>query len=137
MTQNTIAKQFNVTETQMSMAHRVLDLNAGQVFFQVESSKQDGTEYIVRYDREHRVLTCTCPCGQEGFRYAPNKCWHVRASLAVTKEYQQEQERLMDELSAEIKADTAPYTVQTDETSSSLDGVKWEVAPSGRAVPMR
>jgi hypothetical protein len=133
----TTASKFNVTETQMSMAHRIVDLNVGQVFFQVESSKQDGTEYIVRYDRTHRVLTCTCPCGQEGFRHATNKCWHVRASLAAAQEYKQEQERLMHELSAEIKADTAPYTVQTDETSSSLDGVKFETAPSGRLVPMR
>ena len=132
MTQNTIATRYHVTETQMSMAHRILDLNAGQVFFQVESQSEAGTEYTVRYNRTLKVLQCTCKAAQEGIG-----CWHKRAALAVTAEYKQEQERLMHELSAEIKADTAPYTVEVDPTSSSLDGVKWEVAPSGRAVPMR
>jgi hypothetical protein len=143
MTQATIATRYSVTEAQMSMAHRIVDMAARQVFFQVESQTTAGVEYIVRYDRTHKALTCTCPAGNPPIdtatgllAWAPRNCWHKRAACAVAAEYKAEQERLMAEFSDEIKA-SAPYTVQTDETSSSLDGVKFETAPSGRLVPMR
>ena len=142
MNNQDILKKHNVSDEQVSAAHRIVNLNNGRVFYQVESASEPGTEYTVYYDQVLKHLVCDCKAGQNG-----TPCWHRRAALAhsdeVRRERREQQERDMAELAQEIinearaHADTAPYTVQTDETSSSLDGVKWEVAPSGRLVPMR
>ena len=142
MTQTTTTNRNQVTEAQLSACHRIEDLNKHQVFYQVESASEAGVEYVVYFDKVLKHLVCNCKAGQQGI-----PCWHKRAAVAHAEEIRRErialQERDMAELAQEIinearaHGDTAPYTVQVDETSSSLDGVKWEVAPSGHLVPMR
>jgi hypothetical protein len=132
----TTTYHYEVTEAQLDACHRIVNLNTHQVFYQVESATEAGVEYTVIYNPVLKHLTCTCKAGQNGI-----PCWHKRAALKAAEIYRQErkaeQERDMIELAAEIEAEAREYTVQVDPTSSSLDGVKWEVAPSGRAVPMR
>jgi hypothetical protein len=142
MTTN-ITTRYEVTEAQLQATHRIEDLNKHQVFYHVESATEPHELYTVYYDRVHKVLTCTCKAGQNGFLHcAPGKyCWHVRASLRAAEEYRREQierqEADMIELAQEIEQEAREYTIVIDPTSSSLDRVKWEVAPSGRLVPMR
>jgi hypothetical protein len=91
----------------------------------------------VYFDQVLKHLVCNCKAGQEGI-----PCWHKRAAVAhadeVRRERREQDERDMAELQAEIDAEAREYTVQVDETNSSLDGVKWEPAGKGRRpVPMR
>jgi hypothetical protein len=119
MTQSTIAKQYRVTEEQISKAHRIVTLPVRTVFYQVESQSVEGVEYTVRYDHAHRSLTCTCPAGNpdldsNGFPlWIPRGCWHLRAACAHAAEYRamliEEQERDMAELSAEIDAEARAH----------------------------
>src|SRR5579859_2914537 len=70
----------DITTEQMSKAQKVIDLQTGEDFYQVESC--DGTEdYEVHYDAE-KGLICTCEAGKHGFYNCKNYCWHVRASAA-------------------------------------------------------
>jgi hypothetical protein len=138
MTNQTIATQFKVTESQMSMAHRVVDMAARRVFFVVESQTTPGVEYQVTYNRQLHALLClpfnggpVCGASQNGIG-----CWHKRAACAVAAEYKAEEERNMAELQAEIDAEAREYTVQVSETSCSLDGQKWEMR-NGKNIPMR
>jgi hypothetical protein len=82
----------NITTEQLSKAHKIIDLQTSEDFYQVGSS--DGTtDYEVHYDSE-KGLTCTCEAGKHGFANCKNYCWHVRASVACRRE----------ELKAEKKA---------------------------------
>lgn len=81
---NLEAIAVDVTTAQMSKAQKVIDLQTGEDFYQVESS--DGTtDYEVHYDTE-KGLTCNCEAGKHGFYNCKNYCWHVRASAACYKE---------------------------------------------------
>ena len=136
MNNQDILKKHNVTDEQVSMAHRIVNLNTHQVFYQVESQSEVGVEYTVYYHQVLKHLVCDCKAGQNGI-----PCWHKRAALAhsdeIRRERREQQERDMRELQAEIDAESKAYTVQVDPTSSSLDGVKFEQGPSGKMVPMR
>ncbi len=130
---------YHVTEAQIAAAHRFINEQTHQVIFKVESQTTVGVEYTVFYNRVRKSLDCTCKAAGNGIG-----CWHRRAALAAAAEYRQEirerNERDMIEFSKEITAEcctSGAYTVQVDPTSSSLDGVTFEVAPSGRLVPMR
>lgn len=134
-----ITTRYNVTDEQIAAAHRFVDYSKHQVIFQVESASEVGVEYTVYYHQVLRHLVCNCKAGQVG-----TPCWHKRAACAAAAEFKVErnamEEVAMAELQAEINAECCAYgayTVVTDETSSSLDGVTFEVAPSGRMVPMR
>jgi hypothetical protein len=145
MTQTTT--RFEVKQEQLDRCHRIVDLNAKQVFYLVQSATTFGVEYKVRYDREHRALTCDCPAGNPPIveetgllQYAPMFCWHKRAAIAAAAIFKAELKAKIEEQEAalrEIEENPDAWTVQVDETSSSLDGVSFEVAPSGRSVPMR
>jgi len=141
----TIYTQFNVTEAQVSAAHRICDLAAHIIFYIVESATTPGVEYKVVYNRSLKALQCL-PFTGEPCKASVNGqgCWHKRAACAAAAEFKAERDVeeaiAMAELQAEIDAEcctSGAYTAVTDETSSSLDGVKFEVAPSGRLVPMR
>src|SRR5947209_7557682 len=97
-----ITTKYQVTEEQISKAHRIEDYQKHQVIFKVENSRGDVDaegnviEYTVSWDRVHGCLTCTCPAGNppivNGFPlYAPRNCWHMRAAVAAAEEYQREQ----------------------------------------------
>src|SRR5258708_9261960 len=74
----------DITTAQMSKCSKIIDMQTGEDFYQVESS--DGTtDYEVRYDSE-KGLTCTCEAGMHGFANCRNYCWHVRAAAACYKE---------------------------------------------------
>jgi hypothetical protein len=133
-----IQHYYRVDESLVSKAHRIEDLTKHIVFYQVESRSLEGVEYKVYFDQVHKVLTCTCPAGESG-----SGCWHKRAALAHSEEIRQEkisrQEAAMIELAAEMAEEArahSPYTVQVDETSSSLDGCEFEIV-NGRPCPMK
>ncbi len=81
----------------IAKAFRMEDPQTGETYYNVDSRSEYGVSYIVRYDRGHRVLTCTCPAGNppvdaHGFpTYAPRHCWHLDAALAHSKQYKAEQ----------------------------------------------
>lgn len=72
----------SVTEAQINACTRVIDEATNTVFYQVDSSQNDGTFYTVRKMADKPFLTCSCPAGQAG-----QMCWHRRAALAHAKEY--------------------------------------------------
>lgn len=74
-----ICKRYHITFAQLDKATRILDASTGKVFYQVFSQSEVGRLYEVKYNEEHKRLTCTCLAGQEGFG-----CWHRRAALAAT-----------------------------------------------------
>ena len=81
---NIEAIAVDITTTQMSKAQKVINLQTGEDFYQVESS--DGTtDYEVHYDSE-KGLTCTCEAGKHGFYNCKNYCWHTRAAAACRRE---------------------------------------------------
>jgi len=55
---------LGVTEAQINACTRVIDCQTNEVFYQVDSSQNDGTFYDVR--KNGRYLTCTCAAGQAG-----------------------------------------------------------------------
>ena len=57
MTQTTTTNRNQVTEAQMSMA--IASLTWPPVKYSSKSRDLTGVEYIVRYDRTHKALTCT------------------------------------------------------------------------------
>jgi hypothetical protein len=150
----------NVSEEMLSRATRVLDFQARQVFYLVENSRGEVNDqgevicYQVRYNKDRHILQCrahnglACKASEFGMT-----CQHMRIAVksaelfkAELKARAAEQERLMRAFSLEIESDSrelildscAPYTVEVDQTSSSLDAItRWEMAPSGRMVPMR
>src|SRR5450759_3415491 len=134
MTTTDIYTIYRVTAAMVALAHRFINESSNRVFFKVESASEVGTEYTVYYNRELKHLVCDCKAGQVG-----TPCWHKRAASASAAEYRAERNAIRDRDMAELQTaiDGGQYTVVTDETSSSLDGVKFEVAPSGRLVPMR
>lgn len=83
-TEAEIAKRYYVTVEQMDKVTSIIDLPTGKKWYQVESQTTAGDVYEVRYDHEHRRLTCTCKAGQAGFG-----CWHRRAALATSYEDRQ------------------------------------------------
>lgn len=109
MTTTTIATQFNVTEAQVSAAHRIVDLAAHQIFYVVESATSD-SEYKVIYNRSLKALQClpfsgpACKASENG-----TPCWHKRAAMAAAAEYKAERDAMeevaMSELQAEIDAE--------------------------------
>jgi hypothetical protein len=133
-----------ITVAQLDACSRLIDLNRRTVFYLVESASEPGTEYRVQYNPVLKALEClphtgkACQASEHGCT-----CWHKRAALksaelrriAQRAEMNRELAAGMAEMAAE---DKAAYTVQVDPTSSSLDGIRWEICPaSGRAVPMR
>jgi len=141
--------KYKVTESQLAACHRIEDHQLRQVWYAVESASKTGVEYKVIFDRKFGKLRCMpftgepCEASLEG-----TICWHMRAAACHAAEIRlqriAEQERQMVELAKEIAQEArarCPYcgghTEVIDPTSSSLDGVKWETAPSGRQVPMK
>ncbi|SRR6266567_7453538 len=133
----------NVTVEQLAATSRIEDITHRRIFYICESASEAGVEYKVIFNPVLQVLECLphtgtpCKASENG-----RTCWHKRAALrsaelrrlAQREEMNRELNAGMAEMAAE---DKAAYTVQVDQTSSSLDGLKWETAPSGRAVPMR
>ena len=124
---------YQVTENQLDACSRIVDLNQQQVFYLVQSATTPGVEYKVIFDRKHRVITCDCKAGQEG-----SGCWHKRAALKAAENFKTDvQARIaqQEHILREIESDEREMCL---ETSSSLDGLYYEVCPaSGRMVPMR
>lgn len=119
LTSSEICQKFNVTETQIDKASRVLDLQSGKVFYQVESQTTDEI-YEVRYNSEFKRLTCNCKAGQVGV-----PCWHKRAAAAAAFEYRQ-QENLAARKEAEA-AKLASYKAleqARDESRAAVAGLK-------------
>ncbi len=130
-----------VTSEMLDRTHRIEHLNAHKVFYICESMSEPGTEYKIIYNPLLKCLECLPHTGKRCEASARGiTCWHKRSALKASElrraALKAEQEALMHEFSAEMKA-AAAYTVATDPTSSSLDGVKFELAPSGRLCPMR
>lgn len=121
LTSSEICEKFNVTETQIDKASRVLDLQSGKVFYQVESQTTDDIPpYEVRYNSEFKRLTCNCKAGQAGV-----PCWHKRAACAAAFEYRQ-QENLQARKEAEA-AKLASYKAleqARDESRAAVAGLK-------------
>jgi hypothetical protein len=92
MSNNTILQQYNISEEQLDKTHRVIDENAGTVFYRVESQTEPGTTYTVRYLKDKGGLSCTCKGAQEGYI-----CWHKRAAVCHNRLYKldERRERLM------------------------------------------
>ena len=84
-TEAEIAKRYYVTVEQMDKVTSLIDLPTGKTWYQVESQTTPGDSYEVRYDTEHKRLTCTCKAGKGGFG-----CWHRRAALATGYEDRQQ-----------------------------------------------
>lgn len=69
-----------VTQGQIDLCHRLIDVKTNTVFYQVESQTTIGTEYEVRYIK-NGAFSCSCP--------ATVVCWHIRAAVAHAREYKQ------------------------------------------------
>ena len=138
--------KYKVTESQLARCHRIEDHQLKQVWYAVESATREGVEYKVIFDRKFGKLRCMpftgepCEASLEG-----TICWHMRAAACHAAEIRlqriAEQERQMVELAKEMAAEAraCPYCGHSevvDPTSSSLDGVKFEVV-NGRPCPMR
>jgi hypothetical protein len=140
-----LCRKYRVTESQISACTRYTDEVNHRVFYLVESASHPGTFYKVSFNPQFGVIQCKphngepCRASLEGL-----VCWHIRASHAhsveIREEHRLEAESAMQELSEEMAAEArahGAYTIEVDPISSSLDGCKWETAPSGRSVPMR
>jgi hypothetical protein len=141
-----ILNKYRVSQEQVAACTRHVDEQAHQVFYTVTNSRLlvneqgEPLQYKVVFDRNFGKVRCLpfngswCPAAAEG-----STCWHLRSALAHAAEYRaqhiESQARQMDELSREQQAEAA-YTVQVDETSSSLDGVTF-IQRDGHSVPMR
>jgi hypothetical protein len=114
-----IYETYNVSFAQVNACHRIGSTTTRGAYYQVESSKDDGTEYIVEFNRTVNALTCTCPAGnppvlENGhLAYAPRNCWHKRAAQAHAEEYridrrllqEKEEAQAVEEIAAEIAED--------------------------------
>src|SRR5438067_2526540 len=86
--QTAIARKFNVTDEQISKAHRIV-LDSGETYYIVESQTVVDQEYEVHYHgKQHSkdVFSCTCAAGKQGSR-----CWHIRAACAHSRLWHIEQ----------------------------------------------
>ncbi len=115
-TETTIYTRYHVTFEQVNACHRIGSTTTRAAYYQVESSKNDGTEYTVEYNRIVKALTCTCKAGQNGIG-----CWHKRASLAHAEEYRTNRRLLQEKEEAqavvEIAAEIASAEVAEDKAN--------------------
>lgn len=89
MSNSTPAGYLNVTQEQIDRCERIIDGN-GEVFYQCLSESDDTTIYEVRYNRQYKRFSCSCPSGLEGFIHcAHGTCKHCRWAVAAEAEYQQ------------------------------------------------
>lgn len=142
-----------VTFEQLDRCHRIIDLNKKEVFYQVESESDSLVEYEVRYVKGHG-FTCTCAAGQEGFAHCfrLGVCKHCVWSVAHSREFHTNEIKEQGNLTAlinqgvsrddatamayaELPVECEQFTVVVSETSSSLDGMKWEIR-NGVSIPM-
>jgi hypothetical protein len=92
----------DVTSEQINRCHKVIDMQTGEDFYQVESESDDLVEYEVRYSEAHG-FTCTCAAGKVGFsritRHASGCCKHCRWAVAcwLEDEAMEEQYREAEE----------------------------------------
>jgi hypothetical protein len=101
---------LHVSQDQIDRCERIIDLstNPPTVFYQCLSESDDTTIYVVRYNREFKRFSCTCPSGAEGFIHcAYGTCKHCRWAVAAEAEYQQ-YKRAERQAAARIEA-TAQY----------------------------
>jgi hypothetical protein len=134
-----------VTEAQLNATHRVVDLTNKCVFFLVENSRglvnDEGEiiEYKVKYDRNHHIIRClpfngpACPASEKGLT-----CWHMKAARQAAENFKAELKLKIEEQEKTLREIESDDRAMWLETSSSLDGLYYEVCPaSGRVVPMR
>lgn len=78
-TEADILNFYRVTNAQVCKAHRIVNVNIlpYRVYYLVESSQDDGTEYKVFFNHDLKHLVCDCKAGQNGV-----PCWHRRAAQA-------------------------------------------------------
>jgi hypothetical protein len=92
----------DVTSEQINRCHKVIDMQTGEDFYQVESESDDLVEYEVRYSEAHG-FTCTCAAGKVGFsritRHPSGCCKHCRWAVAcwLEDEAMEEQYREAEE----------------------------------------
>ncbi len=82
-----------VTGEQLDACTRVIDEARREVFYIVASATDPDVTYQVRYNKQYKVLSCTClamnpPTDEQGyFKYAPRPCWHVRAVVEHNRQF--------------------------------------------------
>src|SRR5436305_14697681 len=79
------------TNEQLDRCHRITNDQTGEVWYQVESETTDA-EYEVHFIAG-KGFTCTCPAGQEAFRYCRSTCKHCRCSHAHAQEFRAQEQR--------------------------------------------
>lgn len=77
--------KFRISAEQLS-AVTALESDSGKPYYEVESSKGDGSYYTLRYHRLYYTIQCNCAAGREGI-----PCWHVRAVTAYQERERMEQ----------------------------------------------
>jgi len=71
-----------VTEEQLDACTRVIDEAKGEVFYLVASATDPDVTYQVRYNKQYKVLSCTCKAAGSG-----NTCWHRRAVVEHNRQF--------------------------------------------------
>lgn len=110
---NDIYTTYHVTFAQVNACHRIGSTTTRGAYYQVESSKDDGTEYTVEYNRTVKALTCTCPAGnppvlENGkLAYEPKGCWHKRGTLAHAAEFRANRKALQEKEEAQAVIEIA------------------------------
>lgn len=102
--------QTLVSQTQIDRCERTIGPD-GKVFYQVKSESYDenDTTYNVRWNEEHKCLTCDCKGGSAGY-----SCKHMRWALAAEQEYKmfKRAERAAEQRIAEDSAEYQRETVE-------------------------
>ncbi len=145
--------QIDYTEAQIirSVARRDIPeygLTEGQVFYCTRSSKNDGTYYISTWNFERMQWTCRCPA-------TTNNCRHNRLVKAdcskqhslqgykpVSKERKFAEMLVAFDARYQVPSPVAKVVVEAEVIVKAAQlnrptTNKFELAPSGRLVPMR
>lgn len=82
-----ICTKYRITAAELARTTRQLNERTGEIYYTV-TSRTNGPDHTVRaraHNARH-ILTCTCAAGQVG-----NTCWAMRASVAASFLYRQEE----------------------------------------------